>query len=46
MKATYEFSIGELKCLIELIQELARRSGLDEVVSSSLLRRLNEKHFR
>ena len=46
MKVTYDLSVSELKALLELIQELARRSGLDEVVTRSLFRKLNEKDFR
>lgn len=46
MKFTTELSVGELKQLLELIQELAKRSGLDETVTRALFRKLNEKHFR
>ena len=46
MKVTYELSISELKALLELIQELCRKTGLDEVVTRSLFRKLNEKHFK
>ena len=46
MKITYDLSVGELKALIELIQDLCKRTGLDEVVTRSLFRRLNEKHFK
>lgn len=46
MKVSYEISISEFKALIELIQELARRSGLDEAVTRSLFRKLNERHFK
>ena len=46
MKITYELSISELKELLELIQELCKRTGLDEVVTRSLFRKLNEKHFK
>ena len=46
MKFTTEISISEFKALIELIQELAKRSGLDEAVTRSLFRKLNEKHFK
>ena len=46
MKVQYELSVSELKALLELIQELAKRSGLDEVVTRSLFRKLNEKSFR
>ena len=46
MKITYELSVSELKALLELIQELCKRTGLDEVVTRSLFRKLNEKHFK
>ena len=46
MKVTYDLSVSELKSLIELIQELCKRTGLDEVVTRSLFRKLNEKSFR
>ena len=45
MKVTYELSVSELKALLELIAELCKRNGIDEVVSRSLFRKLNEKHF-
>lgn len=46
MKVTYDLSVSELKALIELISELCKRSGLDEVVTRSLFRKLNEEHFK
>ena len=46
MKVQYEFSISELKALVELIQELCRRTGLDETLTKSLFRQLNEKNFK
>ena len=46
MKVTYDLSISELKALLELIAELCRRNGIDECVSRSLFRKLNEKSFR
>ena len=46
MKVQYELSISELKALLELIAELCKRNGIDEVVSRSLFRELNEKHFK
>ena len=46
MKVQYELSVSELKALLELIQELCRRTGLDECVSRALFKKLNEKHFR
>ena len=46
MKVQYELSVSELKAILELIQELCRRTGIDECVSRSLFRQLNEKHFK
>lgn len=46
MKVTYELSISEIKALVELIAELCRRNGIDECVSRSIFRKLNEKSFR
>ena len=46
MKVTYDLSVSELKSLIELIAELCKRAGIDECVSRSLFRKLNEKTFR
>ena len=46
MKFTTELSVSELKSLLELIQELCRRTGIDECVSRSLFRKLNEKSFK
>lgn len=45
MKVTYDLSVSELKSLLELIAELCRRNGIDEVVSRNLFRKLNE-NFR
>ena len=45
MKVQYELSVSELKALLELIQELCKRNGIDEVVSRSIFKKLNEKHF-
>ena len=45
MKVQYELSVSELKALIELIAELCRKAGIDECVSRSLFKKLNEKHF-
>ena len=42
MKITYDLSVSELKALLELIQELARRSGLDETLSKNIIRKLNK----
>lgn len=46
MKVQYELSVSELKAILEIIQELAKRTGLDEVVTRSLFKKLNEKHFK
>lgn len=46
MKITYDLSVSEIKALIELIAELCRRNGIDEVVSRSIFKKLNEKSFR
>ena len=46
MKVQYELSVSELKALIELVQELCRRTGLDESISKTLFKKLNEKHFK
>lgn len=45
MKVQYELSVSELKALLELIAELCKRNGIDEVVSRSLFKKLNEKSF-
>ena len=45
MKVTYDLSVSELKALLELIQELCKRSGIDECVTRAMFKRLNEKHF-
>ena len=45
MKIQYELSVSEIKALIELISELCRRNGINEVLSKSLMRKLNEKDF-
>ena len=46
MKFTTEISVSEFKALLELIQELCRRTGIDETLSRSIFKKLNEKHFR
>ena len=46
MKVQYEMSVSELKALLELIQELCKRTGLDETLSRSLFKKLNERHFK
>ena len=46
MVIKYEFSISELKALMELIQELCKRTGLDETLTKSLFHKMNEKNFR
>ena len=45
MKVTYDISISELKALLELIQELCKRSGIDEAVTRSIFKKMNEKHL-
>lgn len=46
MKFTTEISVSEFKALIELLAELCKRNGIDETISRSLFRKLNEKSFR
>ena len=46
MKVTYDLSVSEIKALIELIAELCHRNGIDEAVTRSLFKKLNEKHFK
>ena len=46
MKITYELSVSELKALLELIQALCKRTGLDECVTRALFKKLNERHFK
>ena len=46
MKFTTDISVSEFKALLELIQELCKRTGLDETISRSLFKKLNEKHFK
>ena len=46
MKFTTDISVSEFKALLELIQELCKRTGLDESLSRALFKKLNEKHFR
>ena len=46
MVIKYKISISEIKALVELIQELCRRTGLDETLTKSLFRQLNEKNFK
>ena len=46
MKFTTELSVSELKALIELLAEVCKRTGIDESVSRSLFRKLNERHFK
>ena len=45
MKFTTELSVSELKALIELLAEVCKRTGIDESVSRSIFKKLNEKHF-
>ena len=46
MKVTTDISVSEFKALLELIQDLCKRTGLDETISRSLFKKLNEKHFK
>ena len=46
MRFTSEISVSELKALLELLAELCRKNGIDETISRSLFRKLNEKHFK
>ena len=46
MKITYELSVSELKALLELLQELCKRTGLDETVTRSIFKKLNERDFK
>lgn len=46
MKVSYAFSVSEFKALIELLAEVCKRTGLDETITRSLFRKLNEKHFK
>ena len=46
MVIKYKISISEIKALVELLQELCKRSGLDETVTRSLFKRLNERDFK
>ena len=46
MKFTTELSVSELKALLELLAELCKKNGIDEFVTRSLFKKLNEKHFR
>ena len=45
MKFTTDISVSEFKALLELIAELCKRNGIDECVSRSIFKKLNEKHF-
>lgn len=45
MKFTTDISVSEFKALLELIAELCKRTGLDESLSRSLFKKLNE-NFR
>ena len=45
MRFTTEISVSELKAILELLAECCKRSGIDECVTRSLFRKLNEKHF-
>ena len=46
MVIKYEISISELRALIELVQELCHRNGIDEVVTKSIFKRFNEEHLK
>ena len=46
MTVQYEISMSELKALVELLQELCHRSGIDESITKSLFKKLNERDFR
>ena len=46
MKFTTDISVSEFKALLELIQELCKRMGLDETLSRSLFKKLNERDFK
>ena len=46
MVIKYKISISEIKALVELLQELCKRSGLDETVTRSLFKKLNERDFK
>ena len=46
MTFTTELSVSELKALLELLAEVCKRNGIDEVVTRSLFRKLNEKHLK
>ena len=46
MKFTTELSVSELKALIELLAEVCKRTGIDESITRSLFRKLNERHFK
>ena len=45
MKFTTDISVSEFKALLEIISERCRKTGLDESLSRSLFKKLNEKHF-
>ena len=46
MVIKYDISIKEIKALVELIQELCHRNGIDETLTKSLFKRLNERDFK
>ena len=46
MVIKYKISISEIKALLELIQELCKRTGLDETLTKSLFQKMNERDFR
>ena len=46
MTIKYEISVSEIKALLELIQELCKQSGLSEVLTKSMLQKMNERDFK
>ena len=46
MVIKYDISIKEIKALVELIQELCHRNGIDEAVTKALFRKFNERDLR
>ena len=46
MTIKYEITINELKAILELIQELCHRNGIDEVITEALFRKFNERNLK
>ena len=46
MVIKYTISVEEIKALIELIQELCHRNGIDEVVTKSIFSKFNERDLK